>query len=234
MDCSPPGYSVLGDSPGKNTGVGCHVLLQGIFLTEGLNPGLLHRRWILYPLSHRGNPRILEWIACPFSRVSSWPRNWATVSCIAGRFFTSWATRETQSESVSCSVMSDSAWTGSNSDLPGSSVHGILQAKILEWVAIPFSRGSSWPRDQTHISYISHNYPLPTFKSEKAMAPHSSTFTYKIPWMEEPGRLHSMGSLELDTTERLHFHFSLSCIGEGNGNPLQCSCLENPKDWEAW
>ena len=48
--------------------------------------------------------------------------------------------------------------------------------------------------------------------------------------MEEPGRLQSMGSLELDITERLHFHFSLSCIGEGNGNPLQCSCLENPRD----
>ena len=48
--------------------------------------------------------------------------------------------------------------------------------------------------------------------------------------MEEPGRLQSMGSLESDTTEWLHFHFSLSCIGEGNGNPLQCSCLENPRD----
>ena len=113
------------------------------------------------------------------------------------------------------------------------------------------------------------------------MAPHSSTFAWKIPWMEEPGRLQSMGSLrvgydwatslwlftfmhwrrkwqptpvflpgeqglgslvgcspwgrkELDTTERLHFHFSLSCIGEGNGNPLQCSCLENPMDRGAW
>ena len=43
-----------------------------------------------------------------------------------------------------------------------------------------------------------------------------------------------MGSLESDTTKRLHFHFSLSCIGEGNGNPLQCSCLENPRDREAW
>ena len=52
--------------------------------------------------------------------------------------------------------------------------------------------------------------------------------------MEEPGRLQSMGSPESDTTERLHFHFSLSCIGEGNGNPLQCSCLENPRDMEAW
>ena len=124
--------------------------------------------------------------------------------------------------------------------------------------------------------------------SEKAMAPHSSILAWKIPWMEEPGRLQSMGSLrvrhdwvtslslftymhcftfmhwrrqwqptpvllpgkshgwrslvgcspwgreESDTTKRLHFHFSLSCIGEGNGNPLQCSCLENPRDGGAW
>ena len=64
------------------------------------------------------------------------------------------------------------------------------------------------------------------------MAPHSSTLAWKIPWMEEPGGLQSMGSQESDTTERLHF--SLSCIGEGSGNPLQCSCLENPMDGGAW
>ena len=52
------------------------------------------------------------------------------------------------------------------------------------------------------------------------MAPHSSTLAWKIPWTEEPGRLQPMGSEELDTTERFHFHFSLSCIGEGNGNLL--------------
>ena len=68
----------------------------------------------------------------------------------------------------------------------------------------------------------------------KAMAPHSSTFAWKIPWTEEPGGLQSMGSLESEMTERLHFHFSLSCIGEGNSNPFQCSCLENPRDGEAW
>ena len=66
------------------------------------------------------------------------------------------------------------------------------------------------------------------------MAPHSSTLAWKIPWTEEPGRLQSMGSHLLDMTERLPFHFSLSCIGEGNGNPLQCSCLENPRDGGAW
>ena len=69
---------------------------------------------------------------------------------------------------------------------------------------------------------------------KKAMAPHSSTLAWKIPWTEEPGRLQPMGSLRVGMTERLHFHFSLSCIGEGNGNPLQCSCLEKPRDGGAW
>ena len=66
------------------------------------------------------------------------------------------------------------------------------------------------------------------------MAPHSSTLAWKIPWMEEPGRLQSWGRKESDRTERFHFHFSLSFIGEGNGNTLQCSCLENPRDRGAW
>ena len=55
MDCSPPGSSVHGDSPGKNTGVGCHALLQGIFPTQGSNPDLPHCR-CLYCLSHQGSP----------------------------------------------------------------------------------------------------------------------------------------------------------------------------------
>ena len=69
---------------------------------------------------------------------------------------------------------------------------------------------------------------------QNSMASHSSAL---------PGKSHGWRSLlgcspwghwELDTTEQLHFHFSLSCIGEGNGNPLQCSCLENPRDGVAW
>jgi len=66
MDCSPPGTSVHGDSPGKNTGVGCHFLLQWIFPTQGSNPGLQCCRQILYCLSHQGNPRVLEWVTYPF------------------------------------------------------------------------------------------------------------------------------------------------------------------------
>ena len=77
-------------------------------------------------------------------------------------------------------------------------------------------------------------YDCPVPWVEKAMAPRSNTLAWRIPWMEEPGRLKSMGSQRVDTTEWLHFHFSLSCIGEGNGNPLQCSCLENARDEGAW
>ena len=83
-----------GDSPGKETGVGCHPLLQGVFPTQGSNPGLPHCRRILYHLSHQGSPRILKWVTCPFSRGFSPPRNKTGVSCISGRFFTIWAIRD--------------------------------------------------------------------------------------------------------------------------------------------
>ena len=66
------------------------------------------------------------------------------------------------------------------------------------------------------------------------MATHSSTLAWKIPWTKEPGGLQSIGPRRVRLTERLNFQFSLSCIGEGNGNPLQCSCLENPRDGGAW
>ena len=56
MDCNPPDFSVHGDSPDKHTGVGCHAFLQGIFPTQGSNPGLLNCRWIPYPLSYQGSP----------------------------------------------------------------------------------------------------------------------------------------------------------------------------------
>ena len=65
------------------------------------------------------------------------------------------------------------------------------------------------------------------------MATHSSTLAWKIPWMEAPGRLQSMGSLRV-RHDWLHFHFSFSCIVERNGNRLQYSCLENPRDGGGW
>ena len=101
-DClRPRGLYSPWNSPGQNTRVGSLSLLQGIFPTQGLNPSLSHCKQILYQLSHKGSPRILEWIAYPVSSGSSWPypvssgsswpRNRTGVSCIAGGFFTNWA-----------------------------------------------------------------------------------------------------------------------------------------------
>ena len=89
-------------------------------------------------------------------------------------------------------------------------------------------------KQNTDIVCLTRTYTVLVSKLEKAMAPHSVLL---------PGKSHGQRSLvdcspwgctELNMTERLHFHFSLSCIGEGNGNPLQCSCLENPRDGVAW
>ena len=90
----PHGLYSPWNSPGQNTGVDSLSLLQGIFPTQGSNPGLLHCRWILYQLNHKRSPRILEWVAYPFSRGSSRSRNQTGISCIAVRFFTNWAVRE--------------------------------------------------------------------------------------------------------------------------------------------
>ena len=116
VDCSPPGSSVHR----KNTGVGCHFLLQGIFPNKGLNPQLLCLlpcRWIIY---------------C-----------WANTKC-----------QKVKCECSVASVVSDSVQP-MDCGLPGSSVHGILQARILEWVVISFSRGSSQPRNQTCSTSVS-------------------------------------------------------------------------------
>ena len=96
----PHGLYSPWNSPGKNTGVGSCSLLQGIFLSQGLNPGLPHCRQILYQLSHQGSPRLLEWVAYPFFSGSSWPRNQTGVFCIVYGFFTSWATREALKSSL--------------------------------------------------------------------------------------------------------------------------------------
>ena len=97
------------------------------------------------------------------------------------------------------------------------------------WRATVHGVTNSWTQLSTHNSLIIlANY------QEKAMATHSSTLAWKIPWTEEPHMRSPWGSEKSDMTERLHFHFSLSCIREGNGNPLQCSRLENPRDGWAW
>ena len=105
---------------------------------------------------------------------------------------------------------------------------------------MPCSRGSSWPRDQNCLSYVSciGRQVFITSATINICKNHCNYFTHLL-----PGKSHGQRSLvgcspwgreELYMTEWRPFHFSLSCIGEGNGNPLQCSCLENPRDWGAW
>ena len=77
-------------------------------------------------------------------------------------------------------------------------------------------------------------FTFPNTRSEKAVAPHSSPLAWKSHGRRSLVGCSPWGREELDTTEWLHHHFSLSCNGEGNGNPLQCSCLENPRDGGNW
>ena len=109
--------------------------------------------------------RILEWVAIPFSRRSFQFRDQTQVSRIASRFFTIWATREAKQKPYLLSNKNISAVKGkvAQSCLPLCNpmdyvVHEIFQARILEWVAVPFSRGSSQPRDPTQVSHIAGGF----------------------------------------------------------------------------
>ena len=91
--CNPMDYIVHGILQARILEWVAFHFSRGIHPTQGSNPGLLHCRWI-HQLSHKGSPRILEWVYYPFSNRSSWHRNWSRVSCIAGEFFINWAMRE--------------------------------------------------------------------------------------------------------------------------------------------
>ena len=95
-DSLPPhGLYSPWNSPGQKTGVSSYSLLHGSSHPRDRISHIESQR-ILYQLSYQGSPRILEWVAYPFSSSSSWPRIWTRVSCIVGGFFTSWATRGAQ------------------------------------------------------------------------------------------------------------------------------------------
>ena len=111
MGCSLPARLLCPwNSPGKNTGMSSLSVLQGIFPSQGSNLGLPHCRWILYQLSHKGSPRIQEWVAVFFSSGSSRPRDWTQVSCMAGGFFTPWVTREAQGQGLATFKWSRQKW----------------------------------------------------------------------------------------------------------------------------
>ena len=152
--CDLMDYYSPWNSPGHNTGVGSLSLFQGIFPIQGSKASLPHCRRILYQLSHKGSPRILEWEDYPFSRGSSRPRNQTRVSCIAGGFFTNWAIREALIVKRFVELLSHVRFFRDPLDCSpsGSSVHGISQAKVLEWVAIAFS--NVWVHASSNYGFI--------------------------------------------------------------------------------
>ena len=139
--------------------MGCHFLLQGIFLTQGSNPGLPHCRQTLYRLSHQG---------C---------RGWLLLNI--------------QRQPLM--------------DLSGIQSSLLLSCEIMGVVNRLFGEGNGTP---VQYSCLENPMDRGAWKAAVHGVPEGRT--------------------------QLHFHFSLSCIGEGNGNPLQCSCLENPRDGGAW
>ena len=130
----PHGLYSLWNSPGQNTGVGSLSLLQRIFQIQGSSPGLPHCRWILYQLSHKGTPRILEWAAYPFSSGSSWPRTWTGVSCSVGELRVFCGFR------VWCVLFPLTCWTketlgiqGQSSRGQGPAGHSPLETAAASW-----------------------------------------------------------------------------------------------------
>ena len=161
------------DFPGKSTAVGCHFLLQGIFLNQRLNLGLLNCRQTLYPLSHQGGFTLRQFQGfgeCDLGTTDKTRYRFITIN--NNITLIDWieelmtldvnlsleprltlGPKERKKESVvaqSCLTLCDPV----DCSPPGFSVHGILQARILEWVAISFSRGSSWARDRSWVSHI--------------------------------------------------------------------------------
>jgi len=184
MDCSLPGSSVHRDSPGKNPGVGCHALLQGIFLTQGSNPSLLY---LLYwqasslPLAPPGKPRWADILTQICS--TSWFKDihWRSrneLTCIISLKLS--LTFPLFSKSFSFSEVKLSP-----------TISYFSRFWVLSGVQYSSSSGPYYP------STIAFNICILGIFSEKAMAPHSSTLAWKIPWTEEPGGLKSMGSLRV-------------------------------------
>ena len=140
-DCSPPGSSVYRDYPGKDTGVGCHALLQGLFPTQGLNPGLPHCRRILYCLSHQGSPSHVY--VYMYLYIYTYIYTYRYI-CIYMSFTGGSDVKESACNAGDMGLIPwRRKWQPTPVYLLGES-HG--QARTLEWAAFPFSRVSSQPR----------------------------------------------------------------------------------------
>ena len=136
--------------------MGSLSLLQGIFPTWESNPGLPHCRQILYQLSHNRSPRILEWVAYPFSIRSSWSINPVLQADSLPTELSGKPKKWKKKKKLLSRVIPFAIpWTVAYQAPPGAcKILGIFQARVLKWVAISFSRGSCQPGDWTHISHI--------------------------------------------------------------------------------
>ena len=123
--------------------------------------------------------RILEWVAISFTRESSQPRDWTQVSCTAGRFFTIWATAKSTKSLQSCPTLCDPV----DGSPPGSCVRGILQARVLEWVAIAFSNALKW---KVKVKSLSRVWLLATPWTAPYQAPASMGFSRQEYWSGLP------------------------------------------------
>ena len=144
--------------------------------------------------------RILEWVAFPFSKGSFIPRDWSQVACALGRFFIAWTNRKPWS--LSGSVVSNSL-PPHGSNLPGFSVHRILQARILEWVTISYSRGSSQTRDWTRVSCIAGRlFFLPSETQRK----HVIVFIFVLTLVEGKYNVKHLDETELHSEFKDELH----------------------------
>ena len=187
MNCNQPGSSVHGDSSGQIIGVGGHALFQRIFLSQGSNPHFLHWKWILYegsPVWRSAEPQFLGSVILDYILPSE--KGFFEASLLANIYMCVcvcvWNQRATAGQLVLVSELC--SWSRAHADIfliklicsvlrcsvvsdpcdptdcspPGSSVHGVLQARILEWVVMPSSRGSSQPRDWNLVFCITGSF----------------------------------------------------------------------------
>ena len=216
------------NSPGQNTWVGSLSLLQGIFPTQGSNPGLLHCRWILSQLSHQRSPRILEWVAYLFSSGSSWPRN----------------------RTGSPALQTDSLWT----ELSGKPIERLVYFKFYRKLGdhLEFSSHRCLPPGYLHHfsreGMLWGAYEIMLNKESMSWDdPKGYTFSISHSWNKGSWTLWSTSNrsngyseeIAYDGTRTLILMESTAAmntvhISTSNGNPLQYSCLENLLDRTAW
>ena len=173
MDYSPPGSSVHGDSSGKNTGVGCHAILQRILPTQGLNPGLLHYRWFLYHLNHFAQLDIIKWVTNGTSVFAHWGSPFCTSATtiketwyLAGRSHGG----DRRHPSQQPQLITHTCFTTRQS-VSRTSLSWLRASLVAQLVKNPPAMRETW------VQSLGWEDPL-----EKGRATHFSILAWRIPW----------------------------------------------------